>query len=144
MKMFGKVEYVSEEEDYDRFCDVNKINDNRLNMTRFVAQVFKNSFEREDERFFWFGELATCYWNIFCDFKDALRKVGNDDVAMVYCSNIVELMDPIKGLVDELDDEHNFWSSAVEDQEQIIASGDEVYASLSRQIIFALQGTFCT
>ena len=143
MSAFENVKYVSEEEDYDRFCDVNKVNDNRLNMTRFVAHVFKNFFEREDERFLWFGELATCYWTIFCEFKDALRKADNEDVAMVYCANVVELMRPIKEAVEELDDEHNFWNGAVEDQEQIIASGDEVYASLSRQIVFALQGTFC-
>lgn len=142
MKMFENVEYVSEEEDYDKFCDVNKVNDSRLNMTRFVAEVFKNFFERENKRFFWFGQLATCYWNIFCGFKEALQKGGNEDVAMVYCSNITEFMNPIKELVDELDDEHNFWSSAVEDQEQIMATGDGVYPSLSRQITFALQGTF--
>ena len=142
MKSSDKVDYISEEEDYDGFCDVNKVNDNRLNTTRFISQVFKTFFEREDKHFFWFGQLATCYWSILCGFKDALQKEGNEDVAMVYCSNIVELLDPIKELVDELDEEHNFWSNAVEDQEQIIVSGEHAYPSLSRQIVFALQGTF--
>ncbi len=142
MKTFDKVEYISEEQDYDGFCDVNKVNDSRLNMTRFVAEVFKNFFEREDDRFFWFGQLSSCYWHIFCGFKDALRKDQNDDVAMVYCSNIVELMNPIKELIDDLDDDHGLWCSAVEDQDQVIASGTSVYPSLSRQVIFALQGTF--
>ena len=116
MKTFDKVEYISEEQDYDGFCDVNKVNDSRLNMTRFVSQVFKNFFEREDDRFFWFSQLSSCYWHLSCGFKEALLKDQNDDVAMVYCSNIVELMNPIKELIDDLDDENGLWCSAVEDQ----------------------------
>lgn len=142
MNEFVRVEYVSEDVDYDRFCDLNKENDRRLNMTRFIAKVFRNLFEREDERFFWFEQLAACYWNIFCGFKDALRVEGNEDVAMVYCSNVIELLQPIGEYVAELDDKHNFWGSAMEDQEQIIVSGVSAYPSLSRQIIFALQGAF--
>lgn len=142
MNEFIQVEYVSEDVDYDRFCDLNKENDRRLNMTRFVSGVFKNLLDREDKRFILFEQLAACYWNIFCGFKDALREERNEDVAMIYCSNVIELLQPISEHADELDNESNFWSSAMEDQEQIIVSGNSAYPSLSRQIVFALQGAF--
>lgn len=142
MRMFDVVEYVSEDEDYDKFCDVNKVNDLRLNTTRFVAKVFQCLFEREDDRFFWLERLAGCYWKMFCGFKEELRKDDNEDVAMIYCSNIIELMQPINDHIVDLDSDSGFWGNVIEDQEQIIASGERAYPSLTRQIVFALQGAF--
>lgn len=142
MSKFNNVEYISEDEDYDSFCDVNKTNDVRLNTTMFVAKVFELFFEREDERFMWIERLANCYWKMFCGFKEELRKVNNEDVSMIYCSNIIALMKPINEYIVELDETHEFWNNVIEDQEQIIISGDKVYPSLTRQIIFALQNAF--
>ena len=142
MSKFNVVEYVSEDVDYDKFCDLNRVNDSRLNMTRFIAKTFQLLFEEEDDRFEWFDQLGSCYWQMFCGFKDALRKAENEDVAMLYCANIIEFLQPIREYVEDHDDGRSFWAHAIEDQEQIIVSGVTAYPSLSRQIVFALQGAF--
>lgn len=142
MKAFDGVEYVDEEKDYDRFCDVNRVNDLRLNMSRFVSKTFQLLFEKDDDRFFWVEQIGSCYWKMFCGFKEELRKDDNEDVAMIFCSNIVEFMNPLGEYIAEIDDEDSLWSHVIEDHEQVIVSGQDAYPSLTKRVTFAIQGAF--
>ena len=41
MKVFDSIEYVSPDEDYDRFCEINKINDRRSKLSSFFVSLMK-------------------------------------------------------------------------------------------------------
>ena len=43
MKMFENMEFVSSVENYDRFCEVNIINDKRRAMSLFLVNLYKNN-----------------------------------------------------------------------------------------------------
>lgn len=137
-KKYGAVEYISEDENYDRFCDVNRINDLRLNTSRFIGKVFQLLFEKEDMRFNWFDELIEYYNSMRDGFQNELLKSDNDDVAMIYCANIIEFFKPVHEYIYE----YNNNCDIVADHKNIIASGSSRYPSLSRQIVFTIQGAF--
>jgi hypothetical protein len=141
MEKYGKIEYINEDEDYDRFCDVNKVNDKRLNVSRFVGKLFQNMFEKEDDRFFMMTQLSRCYKQMYDGFIQALEKDDNEDVSMIYCANIIEFMNPIIDYVEDLDSSYEDWDNVNEQINKIIDEGQDVYPSLSRQIVFALQGS---
>lgn len=141
MSKFGDVEYINEDEDYDRFCDINKVNDKRLNVSRFIGKLFQTMFETEDSRFMWLDELSRCYIQMYNGFINVLEKENCEDVAMIYCVNIIEFIDPIMEYIDDLDSSYEIWNNVNEDMNEIIDNGKETYPSLSRQIVFALQGS---
>jgi hypothetical protein len=141
MEKYGKIEYINEDEDYDRFCDVNKDNDKRLNVSRFVGKLFQNMFEKEDDRFFMMTQLSRCYKQMYDGFIQALEKDDNEDVSMIYCANIIEFMNPIIDYVEDLDSSYEDWDNVNEQINKITDEGQDVYPSLSRQIVFALQGS---
>ena len=41
MKVFDNIEYVSPDEDYDRFCEINKINEKRTKLSSFFVSLMK-------------------------------------------------------------------------------------------------------
>jgi len=41
MKVFDNIEYVSPDEDYDRFCEINKINEKRAKLSSFFVSLMK-------------------------------------------------------------------------------------------------------
>lgn len=43
MKLFNNMEFVSPEENYDKFCEMNIINDKRRSMSLFLVNLFKNN-----------------------------------------------------------------------------------------------------
>ena len=141
MNKYGEVEYINEDQDYDRFCDVNKVNDKRLNVSRFIGRLFQMMFEKEDSRFMWLEQLAGCYLQMYNGFISVLEKENCEDVAMIYCANIIEFMDPIIDYIEDLDSSYELWHNVNEVMNEIIDDGQETYPSLSRQIIFALQAS---
>jgi hypothetical protein len=74
-------------------------------------------------------------------FIQALEKDDNEDVAMIYCANIIEFMNPIIDYIEDLDSSYEHWDNVNEQINQIINDGQETYPSLTRQIVFALQGS---
>jgi len=51
MKMFENMEFVSSTEDYNRFCEINIINDKRRAMSLFMVNLYKNDVISLDELF---------------------------------------------------------------------------------------------
>ena len=51
MKMFENMEFVSSTEDYDRFCELNIINDRRRAMSLFMVNLYKNAVISLDSMF---------------------------------------------------------------------------------------------
>jgi len=43
MKIFENMEFVSPDENYDRFCEINIINDKRRAMSLFLVNLYKNN-----------------------------------------------------------------------------------------------------
>jgi len=41
MRVFDNIQYVSPDEDYDKFCEINKINDRRSKMSNFFVSLMK-------------------------------------------------------------------------------------------------------
>jgi|TARA_B110000967_G_scaffold209203_1_gene264313 hypothetical protein len=51
MKMFENMEFVSSTEDYNRFCEINIINDKRRAMSLFMVNLYKNAVISLDSMF---------------------------------------------------------------------------------------------
>ena len=51
MKMFESMEFVSSTEDYERFCEINVINDKRRAMSLFMVNLYKNEVISLDKMF---------------------------------------------------------------------------------------------
>jgi len=51
MKMFENMEFVSSTEDYDKFCEMNVVNDKRRAMSLFLVNLFKNEVISFDHMF---------------------------------------------------------------------------------------------
>lgn len=138
-KSFDVVEYIQEDEDYDRFCDVNKVNDIRLNMSRFLGKLFQNMIEKGNEDFYWFDEIAEIWDDIVGKFRDNLKMTGNDDVAFIYCANMLAFIVPISVELNNTNDSTAWIGEAIDDFARILENDRSVYPSLSRQIVFAIQ-----
>lgn len=138
-KSFDVVEYIQEDEDYDRFCDVNKVNDIRLNTSRFLGKLFQIMFEKENESFCWVDEICDIWDDIVGKFRDNLKMTGNDDVAFIYCANMLAFIVPISVEFNNTDDSTVWIGEAIDDFARILENDRSVYPSLSRQIVFAIQ-----
>lgn len=40
-KLFSKIEYIDSKKDYDKFCEINKVNENRKAMSLFIVNLMK-------------------------------------------------------------------------------------------------------
>ncbi len=49
MKLFNKIEYVDSKKDYDKFCEINKVNENRKAMSLFIVNLMKNAIVEPDQ-----------------------------------------------------------------------------------------------
>lgn len=142
LNSFETIECISEDEDYDRFCDSNRINEIRLNSSMFLGNFFHYVFEREVDDYFWFDVINHAVSNMFSQFENELMKEDNEDVAFVCCSNIFAFLVPILDVIGADIDEVDGDLSKVEYVKMRlleIVDDEDNYPSLTRKIVFAIQ-----
>ena len=139
---FETIECISEDEDYDKFCDSNRVNEIRLNSSMFLGNFFHYVVKHNMDDFFWTDTINRAVSTIFNQFETELMKDDNEDVAFVCCSNIfaflVPILDVIGADMDEVDDD----LSKVEYVKMRlleIVDDEEKYPSLTRKIVFVIQ-----
>ena len=49
MELFEKIEYVSPEDNYDKFCQINKINEKRKALSKFFVHLMNNNVIDKEE-----------------------------------------------------------------------------------------------
>ena len=49
MELFEKIEYVSPEQDYDKFCQINKTNEKRKALSKFFINLMNNNIIEKEE-----------------------------------------------------------------------------------------------
>lgn len=140
---FNDITCINEDEDYDKFCDFNRINEKRLNTSRFLGNFFKKVFQSNNmENYHLFKIINEALNTIFDKFDDELMIKDNEDVAFACCNNLFSFFIPILDIVSV--DPDNFSDlSVIEDVKSkimdIVNYENEEYKSLTRKIIFTIQ-----
>jgi hypothetical protein len=146
LNTFAHILCVSEDEDYDKFCDTNRVNERRYNTSCFIGQFFKMVLLRDIEDYYWFDTIKECLNTIFESFDEELMRKDNEDIAFICCNNLFAFFTPIydtlltssynidKSTFALFQDTKNRLLDMIDERE-----ADSEYRSLTRKIIFSIQ-----
>lgn len=85
-KIFENIEYVNNSENYDKFCEINKINQKRKSLSTFILNLAKNDIISKDALFKIIVKLMT-------DVLDFIKLTGKENEVNEIIDNIFILLD---------------------------------------------------
>lgn len=144
LNSFNNISCISEDEDYDKFCDSNRVNEKRLNTSSFLGHFYKLIFQTElMDNYCWFDLINESITTIYEQLDDELMKQDNEDIAFICCNNLFKFFIPILSVSTVDPDSVDGDLSIIEDIKckimDIINYDNDEYKSLSRKIIFTIQ-----
>ena len=113
MKLFDNMVFVSPEENYDAFCDMNIANDKRRSMSLFLTNLYKNNVITMD---IVFANIVNIQNILMTNKNDISKKKENEELS----ENLYTLLTNIPFLILT---KHNGWS-IINDNIEIIKNSD--------------------
>lgn len=113
MKLFDNMVFVSPEENYDAFCDMNIANDKRRSMSLFLTNLYKNNVITMD---IVFANIVNIQNILMTNKNDISKKKENEELS----ENLYTLLTNIPFLILT---KHNGWS-IINDNIKIIKNSD--------------------
>ena len=113
MKLFDNMVFVSPEENYDAFCDMNIANDKRRSMSLFLTNLYKNNVITMD---IVFANIVNIQNILMTNKNDISKKKENEELS----ENLYTLLTNIPFLILT---KHNGWS-IINDNIEIIKKSD--------------------
>ena len=113
MKLFDNMVFVSPEENYDAFCDMNIANDKRRSMSLFLTDLYKNNVITMD---IVFANIVNIQNILMTNKNDISKKKENEELS----ENLYTLLTNIPFLILT---KHNGWS-IINDNIEIIKNSD--------------------
>ena len=131
IQLFKTIRYISPEENYDKFCNINKENEKRRSMSSFFVHLMNNDVIKVCEILNIINDLKEM---MFTEMSQENKKVEVEEIA----ENIVILIEQGKDKLDcELEEEVNMnWDSCTEFIEEMASMKPSDYPSLSNKVIF--------
>jgi len=131
MEQYKNIQYIDPDKDYDGFCDMNKINENRRAITTFFVNLALNGFISKDKIL----EILT---NILIMVDDNIKQADKKNEVDELTENIAILFS--KEIIDSLDEEDDKYyiydKSIIETINHLAKSKAKDYPSLSNKAIF--------
>lgn len=128
IKTFEVIEYVEAEDDYDKFCLVNRDNDNRKAMSLFIVHLISLDMVTTESGI----ELTE---QLIEKFKENIEKDNCDKVAEEICENLFIIITNCEGL--NINFQHNIkWDAIIDYIKEISEKEADDYPSLTNKIIF--------
>lgn len=128
IKTFEVIEYVDAEDDYDKFCLVNRDNDNRKAMSLFIVYLISLDMVSASSGITLIGELIE-------KFKENIQKEDCDKIAEEICENLFIMITNCENL--NIDFQNNKkWDWITDYIKEISEKEAQDYPSLTNKIIF--------
>tara|TARA_B100001287_G_C22632282_1_gene505797 strand:+ start:65 stop:1045 length:981 start_codon:yes stop_codon:yes gene_type:complete len=128
LKTFDVIEYVDADEDYDKFCLVNKDNDNRKAMSLFIVYLIHYQMLEVDSGITLMKQLTE-------QFQKNIEKEDSDKIAEEICENISIIMTNFDKLNIDVQ-ESKVWDNIVDYVRDLCKKEADEFPSLTNKIIF--------
>ena len=128
IKTFEVIEYVDADEDYDKFCVVNKNNDDRKAMSLFIIHLIHFNMVSIDTGIQLTEKLIQM-------FKQNIEKEGTSKIVEEICENLFIIITNADKLIDDLDSNSN-WDNIIAFIKEISEKEGDEFPSLSNKVIF--------
>ena len=131
MELFKNIRYISAEENYDEFCNINKENEKRRSMSSFFVHLMNNDVTKVSEVLNIIYDLKTM---MFEEMEKDCKKVEVEEIA----ENIVILIDQGKDKLDcEVEESvHMNWKDCLRFIETMAVMKPAQFPSLTNKVIF--------
>ena len=131
MELFKNIRYISAEENYDEFCNINKENEKRRSMSSFFVHLMNNDVTKVSEVLNIIKDLKTM---MFEEMEKDCKKVEVEEIA----ENIVILIDQGKDKLDcEVEESvHMNWKDCLRFIETMAVMKPAQFPSLTNKVIF--------
>lgn len=125
VSLFNNIEYIHPNEDYDKFCDINLVNEKRRGISLFICNLLKNDMLKADDIIHIVFQLQNLlFTNIEKDgFVEQNSEIGENLFILITNSSIV-----LK--------KHTEWESIINNVDMIKKMKAKEKPSLSNKIIF--------
>ena len=123
--IFNNIEYVSPEEDYNKFCDNNKKNERRRALSVFFINLMKLRIIKEDD-------IIVIIEILFKSLNDTINKINSKNIV----DEIGENLALIVTTSFELLRTHVVWASLVDKMRKIVSYSVKDKPSLTNKTIF--------
>lgn len=131
LDIYNNIQYVDSNENYDLYCDNNKVNEKRRSMTQFYINLCKNGLITKEK-------IAIILVELFKKILQKIQEPNNKNEVDELVENIVILYDrDILNDINEDDDEYMIEDENITDViERFANSKTKDYKSLSNKTIF--------
>ena len=126
MKLFDNMVFVSPEENYDAFCDMNISNDKRRSMSLFLTNLYKNNVITID---IVFANISNIQNILMSNKNDVSKKKENEELS----ENLYTLLTNIPFLILT---KHNSWNIISNNIESIKTSDSNINLGISSKCKF--------
>ena len=128
--LFKEIKYVSAEEDYDMFCNINKENQKRRSIGSFFVHLMNNDVIEQ-------SEIFDLIYNLKEKMIDLIENEDNKEQVEEFAENIVILINGGKDILENSEERDGFdWRECVEFIEDMVKMKVSEYPSLSNKVVF--------
>jgi hypothetical protein len=127
LELFTNIRYISSEENYDLFCDINKENEKRRSLSCFFVHLMNNGVIKTDDMISLFKTLK----NKFLEFIEIENKKNE---VIEIAENMVII---IKDGQNKLEEQEAFWDSITEFLEEYSNCKYKNFKSLPSKCVFS-------
>ena len=128
VKTFEVIEYVEAEDDYDKFCSVNRDNDNRKAMSLFIVYLTSYNMISSDS-------VISLTKQLIDTFQESMDKSDCKKVVEEICENLYIIVTKCDELNIEFKDS-NEWDGIIEYIQNVSKKDAGEHPSLSNKVIF--------
>ena len=128
VKTFEVIEYVEAEDDYDKFCSVNRDNDNRKAMSLFIVYLTSYNMISSDS-------VISLTKQLIDTFQESMDKSDCKKVVEEICENLYIIVTKCDELNIEFKDS-NEWDGIIEYIQNVSKKDSGEHPSLSNKVIF--------
>ena len=127
LELFSSIRYISSEENYDLFCDINKENEKRRSLSCFFVHLMNNDVIKTDD-------MITLFETLKLKFLEFIEMENKKNEVIEIAENLVII---IKDGQDKLEEQEEFWDSITEFLEAYAHCKYKNFNSLPSKCVFS-------